>query len=131
MKNILPKALITTMAVSAVLLTALLYVTTPTSAGAVGILAIFILAYAFTVSVVTLFIYGISRLFVLASHLFTTRKPVQVLTLRRSYYYASVVALAPIIIVSMNSVGSFGIYELALVLVLIMIGCVYVTKRTA
>lgn len=119
------------MVASALVLAVLLHTTTPTSAGAVGILTIFILAYAFIVSVVTLFLYGISRLFVLVSHLFTARKPLQQLTLRRSYYYASVISLAPIIIVSMNSVESFGIYELALVLMLVLIGCVYVTKRTA
>lgn len=130
MKNILSKALFSTMIASAVLLAVLLYVTTPVGAGATGILAVFILAYAFMVSVTSFFMYGVSRLFILAAYLFTVRKPLQALTLRRSYYFASVISLAPIIIVSMNSIGSFGIYELALVLSLVAIGCIYVTKRT-
>lgn len=131
MKNILTKTLLSAMAASAVLLITLLYTTTPASAGAIGILSIFVLAYTFLASSLTFVIYGMARLLVLMSQLFTVRKPLELLSLRRAYYYASVIALAPIIIVSMNSVGSFGVYELILVFTLVIIGCFYVTKRTA
>lgn len=131
MKNILPKLLLLIMLLSFVLLFVLLHTTTPASAGAVGILGVFILAYALVVAVLSFFMYGVSRVIVKLSRLITVRKPIESVTFKRAYYYSSVIGLAPVIVISMQSVGSFGMYEFALVALLVVIGCIYVTKRTA
>ena len=39
-------------------------------------------------------------------------------------------ALAPVMIIGMQSVGEVGLYELSLVVVFLVIACVYIAKRT-
>lgn len=115
---------------SAGLLFIILNITTPATAGAFGILAVFLLGYIATVVVVTfalLFIEKIIRK--LAGEMKTARVQTH-LTLKRAYYYASVIALAPVIFVSLQSVGGVGIYEVILVLFFVALGCVYITKRS-
>ncbi len=127
----LAKFLVGMLVVSVLLLTFVLNVTTPNSAGATGILAVFVLTYLVALSALTFFMYGVSRLIVRLSRGVTIKKPLRALTLKQSYYYSSVVALAPVILTSMQSVGVLGIYEVGLVIFLVVIGCIYVTKRTA
>ena len=127
----LGKFLVFILFISAILIAIVLTVTTPGSAGATGILGVFVLTYLFLLSVLTFFMYGVSRIIVRFSRTVTVRKPLQPLTLRLCYYYASVIALAPVILISMQSVGSLGIYEFGLVIFLVIIGCIYVTKRAA
>lgn len=115
--------------ISGVGLITMLAMTTPGEAGATGILGVFVLAYLFLLSLLTFFMFGVSRIFVRFSRTITVKKPLQPLTLKLAYYYASVVALAPVILISMQSVGSLGLYEFALVVLLVVIGCIYVSKR--
>ncbi len=126
----LGKFLVTSAALSGVALTVILNTTTPATAGAFGILAIFIFAYLFIVSCMTFVLYGISRgvAFITSS---TTKRPYETFSLQRAYYYSTIVSLAPVIIISLQSVGGVGIYELGLILFFVFLGCVYVTKRTA
>ena len=127
----LGKFLIGLLVLSSLGLVALLNMTTPLSSGAVGILSVFILTYASILSALTFFMYGVSRIVVRASRTVTVQKPLQTITLKKAYYYSSVVALAPVIMISLESVGVLGPYEAGLVLFLVAIGCIYVTKRTA
>ena len=127
----LQKALVSIGIVSGVILAVILNTTTPVSAGAFGILAVFVLTYLCLVSVMTFGVHGVSRITAYASHAFAPRRPAEVISLQRAYYYSTIVALAPVIIISMQSVGGVGPYELLLIAILIILGCVYVTKRTA
>lgn len=127
----LAKFLVGMLVASVLLLVVLLNMTTPSSAGATGILGVFVLTYLVVFSGLTFFMYGISRIIVKFSRGVTIRRPLRPLTLKQAYYYSSVVALAPVILISMQSVGSLGIYEVGLVIFLVIIGCIYVAKRTA
>ena len=127
----LAKFLVGMMIVSGVLLLVVINTTTPSSAGATGILSVFVLTYMLVLSSLTFFMYGMSRIIVRLSKTVTIKKPLQSLSLKRAYYYASVIALAPVILTSMQSVGTLGIYEFGLVLFLIAVGCIYITRRTA
>lgn len=60
-----------------------------------------------------------------------TKRTLPSLTIRRSYYFSSVLALAPVMFIGMQSVGEVGIYEVVLVLLFVGIACVYVAKRTS
>lgn len=126
----LGKFLIVAAVVSGVALTIILNTTTPANAGAFGILAVFVFAYIFVLSVLTFLIYGLSRIIVFVMAMFVVRKPTQTVSLRRAYYYSTVLAIVPVIIVSMQSVGGIGPYELGLIGLFVVIGFVYVTKRT-
>ena len=111
------------------LLSLLLNTTAPATAGPFGILAIFIFAYLSSLGLMTYFLYGASRI---VSHLalaFTVKKPVGAVSFRRAYYYSTVLAAAPIMLIGLQSVGSIGVYEFALVLLFTVIGCIYITKR--
>lgn len=117
--------------ISGVILVVIFNTTTPASAGAFGILAVFVFAYLLTVVLMTYLVHGISQMVAFVGKTFILRHPVEVLSLQRSYYYATIVSLAPVIIISMQSVGGVGVYELFLILLLVFLGCVYVTKRSA
>jgi hypothetical protein len=115
--------------VSLCLLTLMLVTTTPAAAGPFGLLLIFITAYLTCLGLISFFLYGINRIAVYASAGFTLRRPLRVLPFRRAYYYSTVLALAPVMLIGLQSVGAVGIYEFLLVVLFEVIGCIYITKR--
>lgn len=118
-----------TTVVSLCLLTVLLNVTTPATAGPFGILAIFFFAYMLSLGVVTFFIYWASRIVAHMSAGLITRKPLEAMTLKNSYYYSTIIAAVPILLIGLQSVGAIGFYEFILVSVFVIIGCLYISKR--
>jgi len=115
--------------VSLCLLLILLNITVPTSVGPFGILAVFIFAYTSLLGVVTYILYGASRLLASLSASFTVKKPLQALSFRDAYYYSTILAIAPVMLIGLQSVNTIGIYEYGLVLLFEVIGCLYITKR--
>lgn len=115
--------------ISAALLVLLLNTTTPVSAGPFGILMLFLCAYLFSLGVVTFLLTASSRLITHLSIVFTVKRPLERLSFKRSYYYATVIAAAPVMLIGLQSVGSIGINEFLLILLFVIIGCLYITKR--
>lgn len=111
------------------LLILLLNLTTPTGIGPFGILAVFALAYLSLLGVMTFLIFSVSHMVAHLSSAFTVKKPIRSLSFKESYYYSTVVAAAPIMIVGLQSVGSIGPYESLLIILFVVIGCVYISKR--
>jgi hypothetical protein len=111
------------------LLIVLLNTTVPTAVGPFGILAVFIFAYLSSLGVMTYFLYAISRITAHLSSAFTVKRPINALPFKRAYYYSTVVAAAPIMLIGLQSVGSIGPYELLLVGLFVVIGCLYINKR--
>jgi len=120
-------AIITT--ISLCLLGLMLLTTTPATAGPFGLLAIFLAAYLASVGLISFFLYGISRVYAYAMASATLRKPPQVLPFRRAYYFATVLAAGPVLLVGLQSVGTIGWYEILLVGLFLVIGCIYVSRR--
>ena len=54
----------------------------------------------------------------------------QPLSLRKAYYFASVMGLAPVMFIGMQSVGEVGFYELVLIILFVGISCMYIAKRS-
>lgn len=125
------KVLVAAMICAAIAVTILLYTTTPATAGPVGVLALFVLTYIIILGIVTFGIYGISRVVVRFSGFMNTKRPLQVLSFRKSYYFASVSALGPVMLLGMQSVSGIGIYEFFLVAFFVVIGCIYINRRMA
>ena len=125
----LNKLVIATTVISLCLLILLLNVTAPTTIGPFGILAVFIFGYLSSLGVMTYFLYACSRIFSHLMSAFTVRKPMQPLSLRRAYYYSTVLAAVPILILGLQSVGPLSPYEVILVAVFASIWCLYITKR--
>lgn len=111
-------------------LVAIINATAPSTAGPVGILAVFVLLYLVLLGIITGLIYWGSRLGSRLSRSAMLRRPLARLSLRQSYYFASILALGPVMTLGMQSVGGAGVYELALVTIFLVIGCIYIAKRT-
>lgn len=127
----LAKILISAGLVSAGLLFVILTTVTPSTAGAFGILAVFLLSYISTLSAFTFLVWLLGQLISKLSNQFKKRAGSNTsLTLKKAYYYSSILALAPVIIVSLQSVGEVGVYEIGLVGIFLVLGCVYVAKRS-
>jgi hypothetical protein len=121
-------------AISSVLAMVVLFIlwqnTTPSTIGPLGILFVFILMYIAVLGALTFLLFGLNKIIVKLSTSTVVRRPVGQMTLGRSYYFASVIALAPVMVVGMQSVGEVGLYELLLVILFVGIACVYIAKRT-
>lgn len=110
---------------SFVLLSALMQSTTPSSIHPLGILFVFFLIYLLALGVLTFLLY-IGALIALRVR---KRERSSAFVLRRSYVYASVLSLAPVMIIGMSSIGRMGIYEFLLVAMFEVIVCFYVAKH--
>lgn len=113
------------------LLGVLLNTTNPSTAGPLGVLAIFVLMYMLVLGALTFLLVVGSRVWARVATGMATARPVQPLDLRHSYYFASILALAPIMILAMNSVGEVGVYDVLLVALFTTIATIYVAKRSA
>jgi hypothetical protein len=111
------------------LLSLMLMTTTPASAGPFGLLLIFISAYLTSLGVISFFLYGVSRIAVYMLAGFALRRPLQPMSFRRAYYFSTVLAAAPVMLIGLQSVGSIGIYDFILVVIFEIIGCLYIVKR--
>lgn len=105
--------------------------TTPVTAGPLGILAVFICLYVVALGALTFLFWGLHRIIVRLLKPFTVRRPMQAMSLQRAYYFSSVLALAPVMLIGMQSVGTVSVYEVGLVGLFAIIGCIYIAKRTA
>lgn len=118
-----------TTAVSLCLLFILLNITKPATTGPFGILAIFGFAYLSSFGLVTFFLYGASFIIAHISEIFIFRKPIKALILKRSCFFSSIIAATPIMLIALKSVGVIGFYEYFLVIIFVIIGCLYISKR--
>lgn len=129
-EDMLKKVLIFSLVGSIGLLAALMQTTTPATTGPIGVLMVFVLLYVAALSSLTFLIYKGSQLLVRLSRSVTVKRPLSAFSLTRAYYFSSVLALAPVMIIGMQSVGEVGLYDLVLVGAFVFIACLYIAKRT-
>lgn len=96
--------------------------TNPLDVGPAGILLVFGLVYVFISSSFYLLL---SLVMVLLAY-FITVSPV---SRRKMYYVSSIVALAPVFLLALNSIGQLEAKDFILVFCLVALGCFYVLKR--
>ena len=101
----------------------------PTTAGPVGILALFGSLYVVCLVIITFTLYVVSRMLARMGSVLIFRRPVQPMSWMHAYYFASVLALLPVIALGLQSVGGVGVYEVFLVGLFGVFGCVYVAKK--
>ena len=106
-----------------VLLSALFQSTSPSSIHPLGILFVFLLIYVLVLGVLAFLLYGFILL------LAKIRKKADHLSFRRAYIFASVIALGPVMIVGMSSIGRMGIYEFLLIMAFEAVACFYVARQ--
>lgn len=125
----LPRILATISLASLCVLSLMLTFSSPASAGPFGLLVIFISAYLTFVGLISFFLFGMSRLIILLTSGMTLRKPLRTMEFKRAYYYSTVLAAAPVMLIGLQSVRSIGVYEVVLVLLFEVVACLYVSKR--
>lgn len=125
-KCMLGKVLAISTLCSFAILSAVMQTTSPSSIHPVGILFVFILLYLLALGVLTFFVYGVSSIVFKSSK---QLKREQSLSLKQSYIYGSVLALAPVMLVGMASIGRLGFYQVLLVVAFECAVCFYVSKR--
>ena len=105
--------------------------TTPSSVGPLGVLGLFILAYIVFAQIIVFLLYGSSRIFSLVKTTFAKESvsPKKEHSLMFYYKYSLALAMAPLVIIAQQSVGSVGVFELILILIIEIIACVYISKR--
>ena len=122
-------AIISVLALAVLL--ALLIFTTPVSAGPFGLLLVLVAAYIFSIGVISLVLYWGSRLTTYMVSGFVVKKPLKPIQYRRAYYYSTMLAMAPVMIVGLQSVGALGVYEVLLVFLFEIISCIYISRVIA
>lgn len=118
------------MVLAIILLIVLLRTTDPTTVGPFGILVVFILMYLLVLGALTFLLFLGSKLVARVAASLAVKKPLRPLTIRKAYYFSSVVSLAPVMFLAMQSVGEVGAYDIILVTLFVVIACVYISKRT-
>lgn len=115
--------------VSAGLLLIILTTVSPSKAGALGILGVFLLGYITLICSLTFGIWFAGLVLrKLGERARLIRKPYE-FGLKKAYYYSTVISLVPIMLIGMQSVGGVGPYELLLVGTFLLLGCLYVSRR--
>lgn len=127
----LGKILFATGILSLTCLLLLVQVYNPSQAGPSGVLFVFVFTYIFIVCIFSFLFYSMSRLFLrLLTRVGISKNGIyNALSMRHSYYYATVFSLAPVMIMGLQSVGGVGFYEFILVATFLVLGSVYVAKR--
>lgn len=105
-------------------LASVLNMTTPLESGPLIILVVFMLLYVLIVS-------ALSAALHLIVAIVRMLRPSKTFSMRRGYYIASIVALAPVLFVALNTLGQLDALEIILILLLVGLGCFYVVRRTA
>lgn len=107
---------------TALLLIILLNTTNPLDLGPAGILLILIIFYLFVASSLHLLLSLLFRI----GKTFGIKKQVNP---SKYYYLTSVLALWPLLLLAINSLGQLNIGEILLITILILIASVYVIRR--
>lgn len=111
-------------------LSLMLTLTSPADAGPFGLLVIFITAYLTFVGLISFFLFGMNRLIVALSSGMTIRRPLQPMKFKRAYYFSTVLAVAPVLLVGLQSVQPIGVSDILLVLLFEVVACIYVARRS-
>ena len=124
------KAIVISMVTAAVMLLLIVQTTNPSTAGPLGLLAVFFLIYVIIIGVVTEVLWLGSRLFQVVARRFTSKRPPGRMSLAKAYYLSTVLAFGPVIAIAMQSIGSLGPYEVVLITIFVAIGLLYVSRRS-
>lgn len=125
----LPRIIATVSLASLVALSLMLTFTSPATAGPFGLLVIFVSAYLSFVGVISFFLFGINRLIIMVTGGAAVQKRLKAMEFRRAYYFSTVLAAAPVMLIGLQSVQSIGFYEIVLVIIFEVVACLYVSKR--
>lgn len=103
--------------------------TSPAEAGPLGLLVFFGLLYVLFLLFGTGLLYVTARILQKIGSRLGWRKPLPSVTLTQAYYYGSILALVPVMLLGVQSIGGVGVYDVVLITLFGVIGCFYIAKR--
>lgn len=112
------------MIIAAVISVAIMQLTTPATIHPIGLLVFFVCLYVVVLGVLTHVIYIGHQL--MRRYL---RKHRPEMTLLRSYQFASVIALAPVMLIAMRTVGSVTVLDVVFIALFTTMAVFYVARR--
>ncbi|MES2876723.1 MAG: hypothetical protein V4678_04625 [Patescibacteria group bacterium] len=127
----LGKVIAASTVIAGIILIIMLQTTNPSTVGPLGLLAVFFLLYVIILGAMTEVLWVGSKVIQTVGRRFASRRPLGRLSLQRAYYFSTVLALGPVIMLAMISIGSFGIYELLLIVVFLGVALLYVSRRSS
>jgi hypothetical protein len=98
--------------------------TSPLKSGPLSVLFAFVLIYLLVSSTLYMAVFSIMSIL----RLLSLAKP---MSKRLVYYLVSVIALGPVFILALNTLGQLDPKDIVLVVVLLSLGCFYVVRRSA
>ena len=104
--------------------------TTPTQIGAVGVLVVFLLFYVVSTITAAYFVYIANRIVLQLFFADVVNIKSKSMSLKKAYYFGSVFALGPVMMISLQSVGGVGLWSFVLVCFLLILGSLYVSRQT-
>ena len=114
--------------ISIVIFSLILFNTDPSKIGPLGILTVFVLLYIITLSLFSYLIFFASNILSRVRVQFGLNG-VEDWTFMKCYLFGSIVAIGPIVILGISSLGSISIYEIILVVLFLVISCFFVSKK--
>jgi hypothetical protein len=123
------KVIVSSTLIAFIILVIVLQTTNPSTVGPLGLLAVFFLLYVIFLGAVTELVWVGSKVISWLSRRLRTRRPIHSMPLTRAYYYSTVLALGPVMVLAMQSIGSLGVYELVLIALFLGVGTLYVSRR--
>jgi hypothetical protein len=115
--------------ISLCILAYLFFSTTPDTVGSFGVLVVFLCLYIVLLGLITSSIFYGARMIRFIGSLFqyTARRPA--ISYRHAYYYGTVVALLPMMLIGLQASAVLSVYSAALILAFGILGIFYISKR--
>ena len=107
----------------------MLTMTRPGEVGPFGVLALFVLLYLSAGSIIYMLLTGIIYVLMRVLPPGSLRLWLENVSHTKVYYYTTVLALAPVVLLGMASVGSIGGLDIVLVAVFEILACFYISRR--
>lgn len=115
--------------ISLVIAGLMLTMTRPGEVGPFGVLAFFILLYLSAGSIIYMLLTGIIYVLMRVLPPGSLRLWLENVSHTKVYYYTTVLALAPVVLLGMASVGSIGGLDIVLVVLFEILACFYISRR--
>lgn len=120
----LKKIILASMVIGALGVLLIMNLTTPATIHPFGLLVFFVCVYAVVLGLMTSLLYLSQQVFRKISN-----KRQADTSLVAAYEYATIVALGPVILLALQTVGELQLIDVVFTTIFVLLGCFYVSKR--
>lgn len=107
----------------------LFFSTTPDTVGSVGVLVVFLCLYVVLLGLMTSSIFYGARIARFIGSLFGRTVSRPAISYRHAYYYGTVIALLPMMLIGLQASAALSVYSAGLIITFGILGLFYISKR--